>query len=210
MKTVLLLSAAILGGGIGTCLAADLAAPPTSDWTGFHGSFLGGYSQISVDGTQENSFGTWSDDGQTGGTTIGIGVGYQHSFGDFVLGVDGDVSFLMNETQLAMKDTVDADYDWFATARASAGWDLNGTLIYGTGGLAVLSAEFDDGSDSKDQTFYGWTAGAGVEHMINESISLKVEGLYADFGSEDFKLSGNDTKIDNDMWLVRGGISLHF
>jgi len=45
-----------------------------------------------------------------------------------------------------MKDTVDADYDWFATGRVRAGYDFDGTLIYGTGGIALLAADFDDGS----------------------------------------------------------------
>jgi opacity protein-like surface antigen len=40
----------------------------------------------------------------------------------------------------------------------------------------------------------GWTAGGGVELGLGESVSVKAEYLYSDFGSLDFNLlSGNLT-----------------
>jgi outer membrane immunogenic protein len=210
MKNVLLLSAAVLGSSIGMSLAADIAPNETAPWSGVHASLIGGYSQIGVDGNQDDSPVQYPDDGVSAGMAVGVGLGYQHDLGDIVLGVDGDISALTNSEQLTMKDTVEADYDWFATARATAGFDLGGTLIYGTGGLAVLGADYSGGGDTQQQEFYGWTAGAGIEHMASDLVSVKLEGLYADFGSEQFGLSDTDTTIDNDMWVVRGGISLHF
>lgn len=209
MRYVLLLSSAFLGGSIVPGLAADISANE-AQWSGFHASLLGGYGEIGVDGNQDALFGPYPDDGLAVGMTVGVGLGYRHSLGGIVLGVDSDFSALMIDEQLAMKDTVEADYDWFATVRATAGFDLGDTLIYGTGGLAVLGTDFVGGSDNRQQDFYGWTAGAGVEHMVSDTISVKLEGLYAEFGSEKFELSDNDTTIDNDMWVVRGGISLNF
>lgn len=60
------------------------------------------------------------------------------------------------------------------------------------------------------EAFVGWTAGAGIEHMIGDSLSVKAEALYADVGSVDFTLSGDDTEIDGEMVLVRAGISFRF
>ena len=76
---------------------------------------------------------------------FGSGLGFNHDMGDFVFGLEGDVSLLTNENRLEMKGTVDADYDWFATARVRAGYDMDGTLLYATGGLAALSANFEGG-----------------------------------------------------------------
>ena len=91
--------------------------------------------------------------------------------------------------------------------------DLDGTLIYATGGYAALDAGFSDFGTSKDITLSGWTAGGGIEHMMSEMWTIRLEGLYADFGSEDIQLSPNqsfdgDTKTDTDMFLIRAGISL--
>jgi len=141
---------------------------------------------------------------------FGAGAGFNYDTGDFVLGMEGDISFLTNENKLEMKDTVDADYDWFATGRVRAGYDFDGTLIYGTGGIALLAADFDDGSKDDSETFVGWTAGGGIEHMLGESLSVRLEALYADFGSESINLSASDTKIDADMFLVRAGLSWRF
>ena len=139
-----------------------------------------------------------------------MGLGFNHDMGDFVFGLDGDISLLTNDNRLEMKETVDADYDWFATARVRAGYDLDGTLLYATGGLAALSADFEADGDSHSETFIGWTAGGGIEHMMTESISIKAEALFADFGSENFSLAGDDTDIDADMVVVRAGISFRF
>jgi outer membrane immunogenic protein len=209
MKCSLLLGIAIIGAGIGNAAAADFADTPVSDWTGFYGTLSAGYSGIGLDGTQVD-FGTFSDKSWSDGAAFGLGLGYNHDIGDFVFGLDGDVSLLTNENQLEMKQTVDADYDWFATARVRAGYDADGTLLYATGGLAALGADFDDGADSESETFVGWTAGAGIEHIISDSFSIKVEALYTDFGSVDFTLSGDDTEIDSEMVLVRAGISFRF
>ena len=219
MKRSLLLGIAIIGASIGNAAAADFADVDTSDWTGFYGTLSAGYSGIDLDGTQidtdlsefpflpgySDSDKSWSD-----GAAFGLGLGYNHDMGDFVVGLDGDVSFLTNENQLEMKQTVEADYDWFATARVRAGYDADGTLLYATGGLAALGANFDDGADSQNETFVGWTAGAGIEHMISNSFSIKAEALYADFGSVDFILSNDETEIDSEMVIVRAGISFRF
>ena len=209
MKRSLLLGIAIIGVGIGSAAAADLSDSSTSDWTGFYGTLSAGYSGIGLDGTQIDIL-TASDKDWSDGAALGVGLGYNYDAGDFVFGLDGDMSFLTNENQLEMKQTVDADYDWFATARARAGYDAGDTLFYATGGLALLDANFDDGADSHNETLVGWTAGAGIEHMISDTISIKAEALYADFGSAKFRLSGDETKIDSDMVLVRGGISFRF
>ena len=211
MKHSLLLGIAIVGVGIGSAAAADLGDSfiDTSDWTGLYGTVSAGYSGIGLDGSQTGIF-TEKDKSWSDGAAFGAGLGYNYDMGNFVVGLDGDFSLLTNKDQLEMKQTVDADYDWFATARARAGYDADGTLLYATGGVALLAANFDDGSDSQKETFVGWTAGGGIEHMISDSISIKAEALYADFGSVDFKLSGDDTKIDSKMVLVRGGISFRF
>ena len=210
MKRSLLLGAVMIGAGINSAAAADLESTSAPDWSGFYGTVSGGYAGIELNGSQENISGTSTDNASDDGALFGLGLGFNHDMGDFVFGLDGDISLLTNENRLQMKETVDADDDWFATARLRAGYDMGGTLLYATGGLAALSADFDADGDSHGETFLGWTAGGGIEHMMTESISIKAEALYADFGSSNFTLAGDETDIDADMVVVRAGISFRF
>lgn len=207
MKRSLLLGIAIIGVGIGNAAAADFADIDTSDWMGFYGTLSAGYSGVGLDGSQTDFF-TETDKSWSDGAVFGLGLGYNHDMGDFVFGLEGDVSLLTNENQLEMKQTVDADYDWFATARVRAGYDADGTLLYATGGLAALATNFDGGSDSQSETFIGWTAGGGIERMMSDSISVRAEALYADYGSVGF--SDLDSEFDSEMVIVRAGISFRF
>ncbi len=55
------------------------------------------------------------------------------------------------------------------------------TLLYGTGGFT--QASFDVG-DFGSHTFNGYFVGAGVETVLRENWSLRLEYRYSDFGSE--------------------------
>lgn len=45
--------------------------------------------------------------------------------------------------------------------------------------------EFTSGSDSHDETFYGWTVGGGLEKMIGDKIGIRGEVRYTQYGKED-------------------------
>jgi len=203
MKSNLLLSIAVIG------VMASPAFAQEADWSGAYGTVTAGYSAVELNGSQTGNF-TETDSGWSNGGTFGVGAGYNMDMGNFVFGLDTDISLLTNQEKLDLKNTVEADADWFATARARLGVDTNDFLIYGTGGLALLGAEFTENADQQRETFVGWTAGAGVEHMISDNVSVKLEGLYADFGKENFTLDGYDTKFDGRMVVVRAGLTLHF
>jgi outer membrane immunogenic protein len=88
--------------------------------------------------------------------------------------------------------------DWLATARASIGVTTGSLLFYATGGVAFAEvgqrASFtalvgpDPGavlvavSGKNDDTRVGWTVGAGVEAMLGDRLSVKLEYDYADLG----------------------------
>ena len=193
-----------------------MPATDDSDWTGLYGTLSLGYSEVKLDGEE-------FDDGPAARVRIrddrtnptagcwALGLGYNHDFGGFVLGLESDVSLLTNDNTLEMKNTVEADYDWFATGRLRAGYDFDGTMLYATGGLALLAANFkDDEGGNDDQTYVGWIVGGGLEHKVSKRVSLRLEALYADFPREHIELAADDTDIEADMFLVRGGVSLWF
>ena len=218
MNRQLLFGAAFFFAGIQMSAAADMVLPDTadSDWTGLYATLSGGYTEVELKGNEfepDIPVGSpFADDKSTsGGAIFGLGLGYDHDLGDFVIGLEGDVSLLTNDERLELKNTVDAEYDWFATGRLRAGYDFDGTLFYATGGVALLAADFeDDRGASDEQTYVGWTVGGGIEHMFSDRLSFRLEGLYADFPRKDIDLDADDTDIEAAMFVVRAGIGWRF
>ena len=52
----------------------------------------------------------------------------------------------------------------------------------------------------------GWTAGAGLEYALNQSLSVKAEYLFVDLGSDILVIDDVTFKVH----LIRGGINWRF
>ena len=81
----------------------------------------------------------------------------------FVLGIEGDWAF---GGTVATNDEpgidTDLSFNNIATLRARAGFALDNTLLYFTGGLAAVDMEFGavmSTTESDSQWVYGWTVG---------------------------------------------------
>ena len=100
---------------------------------------------------------------------------------------------------------------WDASVRARAGFLLTPrTLVYSTGGLALLHSEvsaecagnFPVGwcvtanSDSESAVLTGWTVGGGIERMLSKAWVLRGEYRYSDYGSRSFTLF-DDAPLDS-------------
>jgi len=82
---------------------------------------------------------------------------------------------------------------WFGTARGRLGWlPMDRIMLYATGGLVYGRLQTDYISGINGTTLLGtststwragWTAGGGIEGAISDRWTLKVEYLYADYGS---------------------------
>ena len=56
--------------------------------------------------------------------------------------------------------------------------------------------EFAPGTDSHDETFYGWTVGGGLEKMIGDKIGIRGEIRYTQYGKENRgTFSEEDVKV---------------
>jgi len=80
----------------------------------------------------------------------------------------------------------EAELQYFGTARLRLGYAVDRWLPYVTGGMAtgyIHAAEGTTGSSptgTGSEFHFGWTAGAGIEAMIDPHWSAKVEYLYTD------------------------------
>jgi outer membrane immunogenic protein len=129
--------------------------------------------------------------------------------------------------------SVTKSIDWFGTVRGRIGFLANPQwLLYATGGLAYgetkLSFNSVDvsqgcniftlcGAGSSSGVRAGWTAGGGVEAMLAQNWSAKVEYLYIDLGGRSMSVPTStipainfNSSTDFREHIVRAGVNYHF
>ena len=108
----------------------------------------------------------------------GVLAGYNVQEGQMVYGIEGDVA-LSGNVLTTNNDGADVALN-MSTLRGRVGYDLDDLLIYVTGGGAVAWSNVLGDSNAH----LGWVAGLGAEYKINDSVALRAEYLYANFGSK--------------------------
>lgn len=210
---------------------AMFAASPVQagdDWTGAYAGIIGSYvdsdqsvTLAKIDG--EAIPGTTRDASPTGGL-VGIQAGYGRQFGLFYAGLETDWQWGnlsdSNPDPVVEGLTEHFETDQMGTIRGRLGVIWLDFMPYVTGGLAIKHGEvgvsYGDLSVSASSWDVGYVVGGGVEWRPQERWSLKVEGLYQDFGEHDLataNIGGTSVDVvsmkDTDT-LVRAGIAYHF
>jgi outer membrane immunogenic protein len=217
-----------------SALAADLDVPPPDylrpanfDWSGPYLGVFG--AAIAVDGTFDATCTsvvpcpglTYTDLEHSGiGSAGGRWGGWNYQIDTFVFGIEGDWAF---GGTVATNDEpgidTDLSFNNIATLRARAGFALDNTLLYFTGGLAAVDMEFGavmSTTESDSKWAYGWTAGGGLEHAFSDSFSGRIEYLYVGMDDVDFSMTdAADTTLDatqsfDDIHMVRVGLTYNF
>ena len=180
MKKLALAAAAVSVMFAGEASAADMAvkAPvppaPIYSWTGFYiGGDIGGWweRQSGTTVAFPAGFGAPAVPGgglagvgilptfhrfHDGGVLGGLYAGYNWQTANWVVGIEGDVSYLgrrssdtqsMFETFTAVPAVtgtmqLNATNDWLASVRGRVGWAKDRVLVYGTGGVAFTESRY--------------------------------------------------------------------
>ncbi len=197
---------------VSTAMAADLPpaeplptppaveAVPSNNWTGFYLGALGGFGWGTAD---TDAVGDVSADG----FDVGGYAGANWQWGNFVVGAEGDALFPWRD---GSSGGLSVDQGLNGSLRARAGIALDRFLLYGTAGAALSDFEVSGGGFKDDQTLWGWTAGAGVEGMLTDNITARVEYRYTDYQDETFSLGGVPVDSDFKTHTIRGGVGLKF
>lgn len=177
-----------VGGNVGYSSAdADFDVKPTGAWNAFPDQ---------VASVHNATAGTLSSDG----VIVGVQGGFNQQLGNWVVGLEADVSGTTNDTSRAggpiagtgiTSFSQSAELAWMATLRGRLGITAGNALIYGTAGAAAgdwnidmrMAGGPDAATFSRSGVETGWTVGGGFEYAFTEHLSLKAEYLYADFGS---------------------------
>jgi outer membrane immunogenic protein len=215
--------------------AADLpvkAAPipiPIYDWTGFYiggagGGSLGGSNHYDPTGLMLTGDGFRVAGGLIGGT-----LGYNWQVSSFVVGFEGDLSWV-DESGDHLDNGISPNADptlrsftkerWLGTARGRFGYAVNNLLFYVTGGYAA--AGVDAGIQgafnstviaSSTATRSGWTGGGGIEWGFAPNWSIKWEWLFVKYENQGFFTALGDgprSSVTLDDNVVRFGINYRF
>jgi outer membrane immunogenic protein len=183
-------------------------------WSGFYAGLNAGYGWASVnavtDGAPSNNLNGFVGGGQ---------LGYNWQTGSFVFGVEGDFQGTTQKksdtfTVLGTAFTVDQKIPWFATARGRLGYAWGPWMLYATGGAAWINYKLDVSAlgltASDNTTKAAFTVGGGVEWMLMQNWSAKLEYLYMDTGDVSTTLFGTTFTGRAKDNLVRVGLNYHF
>ncbi len=202
----LVLSLSLLGAE--RARAADLPLPggapippssyypvsPPINWGGVYIGLNGGYGLGQSNWSDSlGSTGNFAANGGLFGGTLGINYA---GFGDWVLlGFEGDFDWsgatgsggcsVLGPDVLLAGATCQTRIDWLSTFRLRAGYTWSHFLFYATAGGAVgdfrISTEPTDFGHNPTAPL-GWAAGAGVEYLFTDAVSVKLEYLYVNLG----------------------------
>lgn len=177
-----------------------------------------------------------SDSGLGGGAQ----VGYLWDFGRLVAGLEADITgldvgrsrgFDGVDGAFALRTDLSSQMNWFGTVKGRVGVSMPGllpvvqqTLFYVTGGLAYAQVERQAqitvlapgvGPQARsDEWIAGFAIGAGTEHMLTRTVSIKSETLYYDLQDETLTLARAGDQVSyrfrNDGWISRVGLNVRF
>lgn len=188
---------------------ADSFAPI---WTGVYAGFHGGANWADVDFSSVGS-------GSTSAFTGGGHAGFNMNFGSFIGGVEGDVNYDGSSFGYTTAGGArgNLDVDWNATLRGRVGLPIGPALLYATAGFAwtektLAETTISGASSSTSHTFAGVVYGIGAETYVLPNLSLRLEALRYDYGSEKLSFGGAAASvrdIDPSDTVVRAGVTFH-
>jgi outer membrane immunogenic protein len=202
-------------------LASSAYAQGPEDWSGFYLGAQGGYGWGDRDGCfsffdTDCDFDTFSYD-QDGGLG-GVKAGYNYMLNNnFLLGVeiDGFLASISGDGDFGGFPG-EGEYNTLATFGGRLGYTMNQFLIYGTGGYAVASFDFEGSSGcSFDQDRNGYFVGGGAEFKFTERASVGIEYNYVDLGEDDqtcttFGFLPTFTQSDATLNIITFGFNYNF
>jgi outer membrane immunogenic protein len=184
--------------------------PVIYDWTGF---YVGGHA----------GFG-WTGGGGGSGVLGGGQAGFNYQVGQWVLGVEGQVSAANIKDSVSATVTLpgfaigtaraDATVDWISTLAARAGWAFDRWLVYGKVGGAWAHVSVDavatitainggaSAAVSANKTSSGLMLGFGAEYVLWDNWTAKAEYNLMDFG--------NDFLTDSKLHVFKAGVNYRF
>jgi outer membrane immunogenic protein len=157
----------------------------------------------------------------------GLQAGYNVQAGQFVYGIEGDVSWADLKGDAVFRNfntihTANTKKDFLATLTGRLGVAFDRGLLYGKAGVAWVHDDhwitIPGTTFSKTGvTRTGWTVGAGYEYAFAAGWSAKIEYNFMDFGKHTSSITGvvgaggtDPVTIDQNIHVVKIGLNYRF
>ncbi|MFN3659320.1 MAG: outer membrane protein [Pseudolabrys sp.] len=197
-------------------------APPVFTWTGFYAGVNAGWGWSDGDGTLITGGATVPLSGSGNGFLGGVQIGYNWQTGPLVFGIETDFQGSTGSGDLngsgggVTVSSGDLKTPWFGTIRGRLGYAWDRWMVYLTGGGAYSRVTWDGtlsttGPFSSSATGWSWTLGGGVETMLWDRWSVKLEYLYV-ATPDSFPTPPGTTDMSGDTHtnIIRAGLNYHF
>ncbi len=201
----------------------DHSSSRTTRWEGWYGGGNVGLADTTSDVIAPN-FSTTQNIHRYG-AAVGVVGGYNFVRSDGLFyGAEADVNYMNNTSGYndSSSSVTKSAWNGYATARGRLGTAFNSALLFLTGGLVVADINYQyrgittPTSDlSKNGIQIGWTAGAGAEFALTNSISLNLQYLRLEM-PETSRTGRNSVGdpvkflFDNSANILRVGANWHF
>ena len=222
---------ALVSIGVPGAQAADLLLDYNSplvietsahDWSGFYAGIFAGYGAGRATSTSLVPAAESPVDVQ--GMLLGGTVGANAQFGNFVLGVEGDLAWSGVDGSAtcagAPAFTCTGSLDWLSSGKLRAGVAVDKVLLFGTAGISAggITASVDPAPGGATGTFSstvrGWTIGGGAEMAVTDAMSIKAEYAYHDFRTVQAPVNTianlGPTDIKSNAHTVKLGLNYRF
>lgn len=223
MKTLSYVMGALIGLTV-AAQAADMARPApvvapapvvtAYNWTGIYAGIVGGYGFGDGIRHHQSPPDIYSDNFGIRGGLVGGTIGYNYQMNNYVLGLEADYAWSAikgSTTNPCAAPGCFTEVRSFGTVRARVGYAVDRFLPYVTGGLALgdVKASVGTGGLSGSEFKAGWTVGAGLEAVVWQNVTAKVEYLYFDLGNAQYATAPNiETNAKGSV--VRAGLNYRF
>jgi len=203
----------------GTVVASlGFAVPAAADslgeiWPGAYVGLQVGVSRANFDTQELGSLNTTD-------AAFGGHVGYNLTLVGLMLGVEADGSYENSSVgaSTAGGGGVTLNSRWNGSLRGRGGFSIGPVLLYATGGwawtgISTVQRTAAGTSVSSSGTVDGVVYGIGAEAFILPPVSIRLEALRYDYGTEKLSVSSGITAlsgIDRGDTVVRVGVTLHF
>ncbi len=216
--------------GVATTSAMAFDSPSPLDWEGF-------YAGVTISGVVGTSDGDYTGvppppdpvvayDFQIDLSGVGLGglIGYNRDFGAFVLGIEGDLSWIGGAN--GRFDYASDRYDLVSLvatghARARAGYDMGTVMPFVAAGLALAYVEQSHSGPvsgtpvlwSEHALLAGLSVGAGVDIKVTDAAVLRIEIIHDSFGSRHYEWLPDGTRYSNadlNLGTLRAGLTVGF
>jgi outer membrane immunogenic protein len=202
----------------GAAHAADLVVTPpvaesvaATDWSGFYAGFGVGHGSGLVTSSWATPFLPPYED-ELDGWVAGLQAGYNVQTGPLVLGIEGNLDWT-NLSTAGPPDHLPRDINWMGGLRARLGVAIDSVLLYGTAGVVVADTTGGSFLEEFNELHSGWTAGVGVEAMVSDSLSLKLEYAYSKFETKLYSFTDPapfTLDVGFDTSVIKAGANFHF